>query len=387
MECYLDFSCRIWSRVCCQKTRKLQRDRILQIKKIQQIERIIAQTSSKKKHTLEKLYAVNEQIKAQESLVYTIKEELTRLNTHIQHQEWGITKQKKKLKLLKKEYAEMIYKAYISNRNMSDMLFLFSSESFYQLLMRIKYLNQYAAYRRKQSLKIEETTQTLKESLSEDQIEQKEKQKLLQKEIQQINKLTSLQKTQQDIIHILKRKEKSLKKDIEQSKRALLELEKLITQTFTREKSTITGVGTHSLQEVSKRFYAHRKKMNWPVKGFISVPFGLSTHPVFKRVKINNKGVNIRTSKNQAVQSVFEGVVKAIILAPPPLGLTIMLGHGQYYTLYAGVKNIQVKKGEVVQEGQTIAKIDTNIKGVSELNFQIRKHSKALNPMLWLKKK
>ena len=62
---------------------------------------------------------------------------------------------------LKEDYANMIRKSYYSKSRQSRLMFLFSSESFYQAYNRFKYLDQYAKYRQKQGRIIIEKTNLL----------------------------------------------------------------------------------------------------------------------------------------------------------------------------------------------------------------------------------
>ena len=65
----------------------------------------------------------------------------------------------------------------------------------------------------------------------------------------------------------------------------------------------------------------------------------------------------------------------------------IIINHGDYYTLYAKLKNLVVEKGDIIIIGQNIADIVTNSDGVSELQFQVWKNNIKLNPEKWIMKK
>ena len=45
----------------------------------------------------------------------------------------------------------------------------------------------------------------------------------------------------------------------------------------------------------------------------------------------------------------------------------------------------KIKKGQKVVTGQEIGQVSVNGEGISELRFQIRKNTIALNPQAWLK--
>jgi septal ring factor EnvC (AmiA/AmiB activator) len=69
----------------------------------------------------------------------------------------------------------------------------------------------------------------------------------------------------------------------------------------------------------------------------------------------------------------------------PSIGNTVIIGHGEYYTVYSGLKEVFVKNGEKVSTAQEIGQLQVNGEGISELRFQIRKNTEALDPQTWLK--
>ena len=72
----------------------------------------------------------------------------------------NITNLRKELEELKKDYAEMIQKSYKSKSSQNRLMFLFSSEDFLQAYKRVKYMKQYASYRKKQGEDIKQKTKT-----------------------------------------------------------------------------------------------------------------------------------------------------------------------------------------------------------------------------------
>ena len=65
----------------------------------------------------------------------------------------------------------------------------------------------------------------------------------------------------------------------------------------------------------------------------------------------------------------------------------IIINHGEYYTLYAKLKNLTVVKGDIISTGEIIADLVTNSDGITELQFQVWKNNIKLNPENWIMKK
>ena len=123
----------------------------------------------------------------------------------------------------------------------------------------------------------------------------------------------------------------------------------------------------------------------WPVSsGFVSQKFGRQNHPALKGVIVNNNGVNIQTQQNEKVKSIFDGEVRRVAFIHG-LGSTVFIKHGEYLTVYAGLKEVFVRSGQKVTTNQEIGKVFSNNEGVSELRFQIFKNTTALDPQGWLK--
>ena len=64
----------------------------------------------------------------------------------------------------------------------------------------------------------------------------------------------------------------------------------------------------------------------------------------------------------------------------------ILIKHGEYFTVYAKLVNVQVKVGQEVNVGDILATVFTDdVEQKTELHFEIFKAKQALNPENWLK--
>ena len=76
---------------------------------------------------------------------------------------------------------------------------------------------------------------------------------------------------------------------------------------------------------------------------------------------------------------------KRCVVRPGRDLVEVIVRHGEYFTVYTGLKEISVKKGQHVTTNQEIGKVLSNSDGISELRFQIRKNFDALDPQEWLR--
>jgi len=128
-------------------------------------------------------------------------------------------------------------------------------------------------------------------------------------------------------------------------------------------------------------------KLPWPVNdGFISKGFGRQKHPTIKNIDINNNGIDIRTDEGAEVAAVYDGKV-SMVRYMPGTDYTILLQHGNYYTVYSNLGETTLAEGDIVKARQPIGRVSTSpITGASELHFELWHQKQRLNPATWIKK-
>jgi septal ring factor EnvC (AmiA/AmiB activator) len=338
---------------------------------------------------------LNQRITQQESLIKSIKNEISFLDYDISENNQIIQALEKDVDKLKNEYAAMIFSAQKASGKIDKLTFLFSANSFDQLMMRLKYMEQYGKARQSQAEAIAKVQQILREQVNVTEQKRNEQNTLLADEVKENTELTNLKNKQRQVVRSLEKQEKQLRKDLEATKKAVAELDNLIAKIIkeeleraareAREKEGKKGKEiSDAVIALSNSFEENKNKFPWPVSGFVSQKFGRQKHPVLKGIEIQNDGVNIQTKQGEEVRTIFKGEVSRIAFTPG-MGNTIIIKHGDYFTVYTGLKDISVKQGEQVSNNQEIGKVLSNGEGISELRFQIRKNFDALNPQEWLR--
>ncbi|HEY9007038.1 murein hydrolase activator EnvC family protein [Ohtaekwangia sp.] len=367
---------------------QLQKEKQQNLEKIRETEKILSETSTKKKNSLGELNAVKQRIHQQEQLITSIKGEVSILDSEIGENNDIIRALEEDLRKLKKEYASMLFAAQKANNSTTRLTFLFSAESFDQLIMRLRYMDQYSETRKLQADQIVKVAEALGGQVREIEVRRTEKNNLLTEEEKENESLDNLRKQQNTIVKSLEKEEKKLKKDLEASKKAVAELDKLIEDIIREEAERAARSSkktTEAVVALSSSFEQNKNKFPWPVSsGFVSQKFGRQNHPVLKGIIINNNGVNIQTKEDEKVKSIFDGEVSRVAFIQT-MGNTVIIKHGDYLTVYAGLKEVFVRSGQKVSTNQEIGKVFSNADGVSELRFQIFKNTTALDPQVWLK--
>lgn len=387
------------------KTREqLEKEKAEVQAKLREFDAILKQTTATKKTSIGELNAITRQFQTQTRLVNTLAREVKLLDQEINENEEKISSLEQELKDLKAEYARMVYNASKMNRNLSIISFVFSSGSFNQLYMRLKYLKQYTDSRKQQAAQIEELSVELEEERKLLDVRKADKQKVLVEEQSERAKLEKLRKDQQGMVNILTRKETDIKKQITATKKQQQQLESMIRKAIEdeirlaeaaakKENSTVTKSSGSSMPltpeaaALSSSFAGNKGRLPWPVEtGFITMNYGNNPHPSLRGIYVQNDGINIRTQPNSSVRTVFDGTV-AKVASMPGYGETVLIKHGEYYTLYSKLKSVSVKSGQTVKAKDVIGQVATDANGEAEVHFQTWKGLQKMNPSTWITSK
>ncbi len=146
-----------------------------------------------------------------------------------------------------------------------------------------------------------------------------------------------------------------------------------------------TPVASEDLESMD--FSRNRGRLPWPVtNGFVSRGFGKQKHPTIKNIEITNNGIDIRTEEGAEVKAVYSGKVAGVQFIPGH-DYTVIIQHGDFYTVYSNLKSTALAKGDTVKGKQVIGEVSTNtITGTSELHFELWNQKERMNPAAWIKK-
>jgi murein hydrolase activator len=378
-----------------QKTKaQLQKERAENLKKIEEASQTLKQTSTKKKASVGQLNAIKYQISIRQKLIKGIEDEIDLLNGEIEDNLNIIAALENDLNGLKEEYAAMVYAAYKARSGRDKLTFLFSSESFNQLLRRMAYMEQYSVARKKQVEQIIAVQKTLLDENKAVEIKKEEQRELLTEQVAENTSLIKMRKKQESVYADLRKEEKRLKKELARRQKSLKALDNLINELIKRELEEAAKAAAlannKAAAELSADFSKNKLKLPWPTNGFISQKFGRSRDPVLKMVERNSPGIEIQTKPESEAASVFNGEVTAVALIQG-FNKAVIIKHGDYYTVYAKLSEVYVQKGQKVNIGDKIGKIFTGSDGIAELHFELwqskENGTSKLNPERWLIKK
>jgi murein hydrolase activator len=358
--------------------------------KIDETNRILDMNQQDQQLSLGRLSDLNQQIEQRQVLSTALNLELRLIEKQSSKIRLRVIELENELQKYREEYAAMVYMASKTNNSLKKLSYLFASDSFHQLMSRLRYFRQYATDRKRQIEQIQQKQNELIGQQTDVNELKRKKASLLQLQQAQYAELQKL--VQNDLLENLRIKEKELREIYEKHEQEAEKQAQLIAKTIAEsEAKRKKGPAIRPTPEsiAAGTFEENKGKLIWPVKeGFVSQKFGKQYDPVFEKVQIDNLGVEIRTNPNEQVRSVFGGTVK--LVHPMPNGIVIMVQHdATYYTVYAGLKEANIRKGQTVSAKTPIGIVQSNEEGSAEFQFQIWKNSGGfesvkMNPEEWL---
>lgn len=405
------------------KQQELEEKRQAILQEIKQINSLLFKTKKEEKSVLSQVEDLNQRISTSENLIRVTNQQANLLTRNINENINKISALRKELEIMKTDYAAMIQKSYKSKNQQSRVMFLLSSENFLQAYKRVQYMKQYAKFRKKQGEGIREKTEEL-QTLNTDLIGQKkQKQTLISENEVAKRKLTEERKDQQALVATLKKDEgkftsqirtkqkeaDAIDRQIEAMIKAAIEeanriaREKAAAEARANAKAKGTAVEPTTKNEITKpakseefaltaedkalaaSFTSNKGKLPWPVeKGMVIKSFGTHQHPQFPNVTTNSSGVEIATSENAAVRTIFEGQVLSIQMIKGA-NKVVIIQHGDYLTVYSNLSTVSVNKGDKVSTKQTIGTVaKSSTEGKTLLKFYIYRNKTKINPADWI---
>jgi septal ring factor EnvC (AmiA/AmiB activator) len=348
---------------------------------------LLKQTEKSKSAGLNKLLIIKKRIALRERLILEINEEINLLENEIEKNKNNIAKYENDIKVLKEEYARMIYFAYKNRNNFDRMMFIMAAKDFNQAYRRMRYFKEYSNYRKKQAEKIVVMQKNLEYETEQMQEQKNERIKLLANKERERTNLNNERSRKNNEVNRLKQKESELRKQIRKNEKIMMQLKNAIADLIAREAKGNKTYKTLSAEEeiISQAFKSSQGKLNWPIDNAVVLQeFGPKIYIDLKGIVSNNNGIDIGVVKDSKVKSIFKGEVKKVF-GVPGANMAIIVRHGHYLTLYSNIVNVRVKQGDKINAGFYIGDVynSVNNDGVV-LHIEIYEEMTALNPKNWL---
>lgn len=407
------------AQVLGQNKRDLENKRKNLIREIELADKMLKKTTLSKAAALDRYVALQKQIERRESLINTIGAEIVEAQNAIDRTASVIDALTLDIQKMRADYGKMVRNAFRRKTLSNPLLYILSASSLNQAFRRWLFLRKYDRFRKTQAEAILATQSMLAHKITLLEESRKNQEELLAALQGQKTVLSTELVDKEKLLTTLKKDESRIRSELQQKQAAHEALNQAIERIIQAEISrkveearrpktnpaatmnpaapttpavaesdaTTTSAADIPDDSQTQSFRQHQGRLPWPVQGgVISRGFGRQKHPTLKNIEITNNGVDIRTDEASAVRAVYEGRVAGVQFIPGH-DYTVILQHGNYYTVYSNLSETALSKGDKIAAGQTIGRVSSNpISGTTELHFELWYQKKRLNPASWIKK-
>ncbi|MDE6496668.1 MAG: peptidoglycan DD-metalloendopeptidase family protein [Duncaniella sp.] len=349
----------------------------------------------------------------------------------------SVTTLEGELETMRQTYVKALRRLQPEAARMNSWAFVLSAKSFNEAYQNIRYLRQFSAWRQRKAENIREVADRIAERRTELTRLHAESDEALRKVDASQRELTRNQAEAETLLASLKKEDASLRQMLKEQKQKAAaldrELDRIIAEEQRRaaeeerrrkeeerkqqlaqqkpQKQTSTSSPTQVAEAKPSKgnttarqqpqqtaaaataaltgsFADNKGRLLFPVAGKYRIvrQFGRHPHPTLPHVETDNSGIDIEVSAGTQARAVFGGKVSAIF-KQDGFNSIIMVRHGKYITIYAGLDNISVKQGDNIKAGQNLGTVfsDPDNDNRAVLHFEIRNERQKLNPTQWVK--
>ena len=351
------------------------------------IDKQLKENSKKSYNALNSLTLVRKKVVDRKELLAESDRELTRINAAVKSKKAEIDRIQNRLDTLSAYYSKLISSAYRNRDSRVWYMYILASDNVGQAFRRIGYMRNLSSNLNRQGDKIKAAREELQKETDSLMVMKSQAQSVRNRRAADLASLLSEEKEAAALVSNLQRNKTRYQQQLAAKKKQVdalnREIERIIASAVNGGKSGSKTSKPVDLK-LDAEFAKNMGKLPWPATGPVVDHFGQHYHPVFTKVKLPfNNGINIALAKDTEIKSVFNGIVKQIVVMPG-YGKCVLVQHGNYFSFYCRLGNVSVKAGDKVSTGDVIGRIDT-IDDMTQLHFQIWQGTKPQNPELWLR--
>ena len=430
------------------EVRKMKAERTEIKKQIEASEDLLRYTNKDVSSQLKTLALIDAQILEKQRYVDRLKQDADSLNGAIRELQQELKKLNAELTARKANYRRAMTFVSRTRVKQSRWMFVLMAEDFRDLYRRMRYVSQYSKYQHAQGEVIQQKELVVRKKQKELMAAKREKEQLLREGKAQQESLAKKKGDREEMVEKLNKKKKSLTyvinknkkkyKDInvridrlikaeiaaaerrrkeEERRRKEAEERRLRAEAAARRKESaskrssrkssssssskssdkplpltesksavnFTDASASDIQ-LSKNFNDNRGKLPVPISGRYAVTsrYGTYNVPGLRGVQLENKGINLTGQKGAQARSIFAGEV--VTVANFGGSYTVIIRHGNYYSVYNNLANVSVRRGQRVATSQHLGRIASDATGNCVLHFQLRHKTSTLNPQSWIKR-
>ena len=364
------------------KNRKARLEREIEI-----LDKQIAANANKRDSKLSELELVRKKVSNRKALLAETDAEIKRYSNRIYQTQKQINAIQARIDTLSDHYSRLVLSAYKNRDARLWYMYMLASDNIAQAFRRFGYFRNLSTQINSEARNIVELKKELEDEKDKITSLKKEAEKMRVARVVELEKLKKEERASNAVVKQLAKDRRRYEAQLASKKKEVLalnkELARLVAEAM-KPKSGKTDKPDQAAVQLSAEFSKNKGKLPWPAEGPVVDHFGQRFHPVYKNLKLPPKnGIEIALDSGTEIRSVFDGVVKQIMVQPG-YNMCIIIQHGNYFSFYCRLKSTSVKAGDKVKVGQKIGIVDT-MNGETRLHFEVWSGSKPQNPLLWLR--
>lgn len=414
-------------------------------------ERAISETSTKLQantkslnRQLNRLNSLNADIELSRAKADGLKQHIDSLGSEINVTTDSIKTLENEMEDLRLAYVKALRRLQPHSGVANELSFVFSAETFSEAYSRIRYLRRFSAWRERRVERLRFAVDRIAERQAH-LTSLRNNRNVAYREAEETHRTLSKQQDESKrLVDQLRKEDSSLRRSLKEQKRKAAALDRELDRLIAEEQARIAreeaearrkaemskkksgdgsqladnsegksageaGGGNNSKRsakdvasanaktrtaaatdaaELTGSFAANKGRLLFPVAGKYKIVrrFGRQPHPTLPHVETDNSGIDIETSAGTSARAIFAGTVSAIF-KQDGFNSIVMVRHGRYISIYAGLAGVNVKEGDKVKAGQSLGRIysDPDDGDRTILHFEIRNERQKLNPSQWVK--
>ena len=338
----------------------------------------VKELQSQSAKTKKIIQITNKNIKNSESLIRAYNTKINLYNKQLKNLEEAVIRNNEKIDEIKESYKKRAISLY-KNKDLKFTNYIFNSNSFSQMIYRLKYFNIISEINKESVQKIKTTQNFNKKKTGEITSLLKNVGESKKNRAKEINNLRDKKNFQEKLLNDIRKEEKDIKNEINKKIQQVNALEKL-RKKIIEDKKKFNEQQLASLKSITRDIRQYKGKLNWPVDGKIVKSFGPQWNPKLNTT-LDNPGIDISARSTLPVKSVFDGYVSTITFILG-YGTTVIIDHNNnYFTVFTHLENLLISEDTLVREGQNIGYVSNE----NIIHFEIWGNNQKLDPQKWLK--
>lgn len=385
-----------------QSKRQLEQDKAKIEQEIARLNNELSRAKKNSRNSTKQINLLAQRINERNRLIKNINGQMNLLDRQIVRTQDSLVTMRGQIDSMKAEYVQVVRTLYSLRQNLTPAGLLFDNETYNTSYLKLKYFNEYSRYRKHQAAQIRRQQRRFEDMVLDLQRQHSEKTSLLAQERKQKEALAREQRQERSNLTSSQQQERTLRNQISRKEKEKRALQQQIQQIINEEVAkaagsksvprpkTNTNTGSSSSapapshsDPASSEFASNKGRMVWPVYyKSVAREYGVYTHASGGQNR--NYGIDLVCAPGATVCAVCNGTVSRVFTTPNGTK-GVLVRHGSYMTVYAGLGSVSVSQGAKVSARQTLGTVASSDEPTSDFSFQVWCGKDALNPRHWLK--